>query len=1218
MFNLKRLYIFLFSICILSLNSFTTMAQTTYTWNGNVGDWNDENQWTPAGNPGSNDIVIINSGTVNLNVSASVRELQFNGGRFTGDGSVIINRSMTWTGGVIDNGTGVFTIGSGSELLFSGPDVKALNRELINNGTVQWTDGIITLGGNGGTITNIGSFQVLTGNKIWDIDRYFINEGSLIINPGSNMVDWQVNLVNNGLIQINSGILGMGAPSEGVGDYQIESGALLQLFSHEHMYDNNQFGGGGTILLDGNAHMTVNGFGLSLPSSITLELASGTIDGNGPITIYGLFSWSGGQIYNTDTITVAQSGSIMIHSENHKLLSGVIVNLTTCVWSDSDILFSGSGGHIINEGIFDCQSDHRMWDYGSFVNNGTLVKSQGIDSTTIDIDLVNNGEIAVNIGTLNLPETSTGSGSFALADGTRLWYSSGVHNLDGNQMSGMGAIEINGPSLTININGTGIVIPNSMAVNFISGIIEGNGPLVINSQCTWLGGTINTTDTLTVTLGGKLIINPISAVYLNSVLVNQTTTVWSDGIFHSSHSRARFINERVFEIQADAQIYPAVINNGVINKTGGNGITTVENPITNNNQLNIWAGQITLDGGISGPGSVHINPGTTLQLAGGTSEWNDNILTGSGTLLMDGGSVRLDLSGNGLTIPPYMTFLFERGLIEGDGPIEINGIFLWKGGSILQGAGTVTVNPLSTFQMTGTNSKTVNRTLINNTSCLWSGGQVNIATGSGEFVNNGTLEVQTDSKIGKITNNGILRKSNSTGITEINGPFANNGLVRIHSGNLWLSTSPVNNSDGIISGVATLTASGSGMINRGTFSPGLSPGIMVYTGNLSMDSTSNLDIEIGGNTEGTEYDQLVINGAVTMNGHLNIVLTDNFVPAVNDSFTIMTYTSHSDSFSHIHLPSGIRGHLVYNSTETVLVVDNITGGSPNAVMDEAETMEDLAVTINVLANDYDVNGDPVLIESFMQPLHGTVVQSGDSSFIYTPEMNYSGRDSFQYTITDNTDGTSQGLVVILITPVNDPPEQFSLMEPADQTELNNISQPIMFRWGTSRDAENDPILYKFHLSGGSIDTSVMNISDTLINFDGSAVLVAGATYQWFVEATDGRDTVSSDTFTLSIATVLSTGDVIPELPKKFALKQNYPNPFNPTTQIEFLLPVQSPVYLSIYNIMGQRVAYLINGQILKAGSYSIPFDGSKLPSGIYIYHLQASGFVSGRKMILLK
>ncbi|MBU2431949.1 MAG: Ig-like domain-containing protein [Proteobacteria bacterium] len=89
------------------------------------------------------------------------------------------------------------------------------------------------------------------------------------------------------------------------------------------------------------------------------------------------------------------------------------------------------------------------------------------------------------------------------------------------------------------------------------------------------------------------------------------------------------------------------------------------------------------------------------------------------------------------------------------------------------------------------------------------------------------------------------------------------------------------------------------------------------------------------------------------------------------------------------------------------------------------------------------------------------------------------------------------------------------------------------------------------------------------------------------------------------------------VPKEFSLMQNYPNPFNPSTKIKFALPEQANVKLNVYNLLGEKVAELVNGE-LTAGYHEIEFLAKALPSGVYFYELHAGAFSKVKKMILLK
>jgi len=93
-------------------------------------------------------------------------------------------------------------------------------------------------------------------------------------------------------------------------------------------------------------------------------------------------------------------------------------------------------------------------------------------------------------------------------------------------------------------------------------------------------------------------------------------------------------------------------------------------------------------------------------------------------------------------------------------------------------------------------------------------------------------------------------------------------------------------------------------------------------------------------------------------------------------------------------------------------------------------------------------------------------------------------------------------------------------------------------------------------------------------------------------------------------------------PTEFALQQNYPNPFNPGTQVDFSLAADSKVTLTVYSLLGEKVATLVNSN-LSAGSHQVNFDASNLNSGVYFYRLDAQGvdgsaFTLTKKMILTK
>jgi hypothetical protein len=113
---------------------------------------------------------------------------------------------------------------------------------------------------------------------------------------------------------------------------------------------------------------------------------------------------------------------------------------------------------------------------------------------------------------------------------------------------------------------------------------------------------------------------------------------------------------------------------------------------------------------------------------------------------------------------------------------------------------------------------------------------------------------------------------------------------------------------------------------------------------------------------------------------------------------------------------------------------------------------------------------------------------------------------------------------------------------------------------------------------------------------------------WEVVALVGADATYS----------VSNEEEIAGQPTNYKLEQNYPNPFNPSTTIQFSLAAAQDVTLEVYNMLGQKVATLIQGETLSAGNHTQKFDASALSSGMYVYRISTPNFVQSRTMMLIK
>ena len=115
-----------------------------------------------------------------------------------------------------------------------------------------------------------------------------------------------------------------------------------------------------------------------------------------------------------------------------------------------------------------------------------------------------------------------------------------------------------------------------------------------------------------------------------------------------------------------------------------------------------------------------------------------------------------------------------------------------------------------------------------------------------------------------------------------------------------------------------------------------------------------------------------------------------------------------------------------------------------------------------------------------------------------------------------------------------------------------------------------------------------------------------------------NSTTSPDTVRVSgFGTTSTYKEDEAEIPRVYRLIQNYPNPFNPSTTIRYELPKATNVSLKIFNTLGQQVAALVNEKE-EAGSYEVQWSASNVPSGVYLYRLQAGDYVETKKLVVLK
>ena len=239
-------------------------------------------------------------------------------------------------------------------------------------------------------------------------------------------------------------------------------------------------------------------------------------------------------------------------------------------------------------------------------------------------------------------------------------------------------------------------------------------------------------------------------------------------------------------------------------------------------------------------------------------------------------------------------------------------------------------------------------------------------------------------------------------------------------------------------------------------------------------------------------------------------------------------------------------------------------------------------------------------------------------------------DSIGFRISDKAEATAHiAFFPITVIPVNDPPDPFALLVPADGGTAEIVNDSLLFVWESSADVEGDTLVYHFHIYGPGYDTTLAGLTDTALVLTGMTALTLDSLYTWFVDVLDGTDTtVCLADYQFRIPSVLAI-DPLAFIPAAFALHQNYPNPFNPTTTIQFDLPMATDILMVVYDLLGREVVRLADGR-LEAGYQVVVWNardsrGRPVPSGLYFVRLfippsagVTPGYTRTIKLVLLR
>jgi hypothetical protein len=239
-------------------------------------------------------------------------------------------------------------------------------------------------------------------------------------------------------------------------------------------------------------------------------------------------------------------------------------------------------------------------------------------------------------------------------------------------------------------------------------------------------------------------------------------------------------------------------------------------------------------------------------------------------------------------------------------------------------------------------------------------------------------------------------------------------------------------------------------------------------------------------------------------------------------------------------------------------------------------------------------------------------QSGvTSTFINVSGLANSTQHFWRVSAT-NSGGTTAFSPVFSFTTLFPVPSAPSLSSPADGAI--NLPRTVSFSWAEPPNA----LSYHLQVSASSSFSSIVLDTTRITALGLTTSLNLNTTYYWRVSALNsGGEGAFSATRSFTVVGITDVERINNGLVSDYSLSQNYPNPFNPTTTIQFSLPSSSNVRIIIYNALGNLVHLLVNGHYAP-GRYTVTWDASSLPSGMYFYRIQTESFVDTKRLVLLK
>jgi autotransporter-associated beta strand protein len=841
-----------------------------------------------------------NSSSINLDISQSSGSLKFTSnfsasgnasksitlsGNGTGEiaGSVL-NNNATNTTSITKTGNGTWIL-SGNNTHTGGTTLSAGTLNLNNANALGAGNFTVT----GGTIDNTSGLPItLASNNLQNWNGNFAYNGTSDINLGTGAVTMNASRT----ITVNAGNLAVGGTISGVGFGLTKAGNGSLSLSGSNAYT------GGTTLSAGTLNINnANALGtgaLTISANTTINNTSG-----GPVTNAANQSWSlaDGLTFGTASSTSSNNldlgtGNVTISGARNITLSGSNTTLSigfgniTSAISGRTLTANGTGNTLVLRGL-------------SLSQNST---------TAVSVTLAGSANISID-GAI-VPGSAFAHGVSITNTGTTTF--NGTNTYTGGTTISAGTLALSG-----SLNGSNITISGGSALNQTStGVIAG-------------GTTTLTVSTGTATLAG------------NNTFAGGTT-LSSNGTLNINHEYALGSG-------------PLLTTGGTINNTSGRAITLAtanaqswNGTITflGTNDLNLGTGAVTLSASrIVSANAGNLTIGGAIGEAGAGFSLTKN---GSGTLFLNGSNTYTGATtiNGGILNVAYLNNSSVSGPLgnsSGNSKLAFNeGTLQYTGSNATSSDRGYRLSGNGTFDASGNGAgATMRMTKTGGIDSLFSGNKILTLTGS----NLGNNIISGSFSDNSATNTLSVVKSGA-GTWIMGGTNTYTGSTIVTAGNLYINGSTSTNSEvnvngGLLGGNGTV--GGSVTVNSGaTIAGGVNGvGTLTLSNSLTLSDNSTFSAGIGGSVAGTEYSQVLVAGAVTLNGANNLALTLNYTPTDQQLFFLTAgATSITGSFDSLN---GVSVALAEGSAFTLGDQQFIIGYSGNSTAGTFQGGNDLVL-----------------------------------------------------------------------------------------------------------------------------------------------------------------------------------------------------------------------------------------------------------------------------------